>query len=156
MIIVQYDYGSTVLKFLRSRNLRKAVRVFNNLKISMVMVQPALQNLAKREPSLFQNSLVLEYSPAQYTVLDWNFSSQRFRNQKAAVQEILQIWAAPCIRIFNIVKLNLVTLFNSKIRDEITVKHECTCSSNLHWFANLYLFLCYFYYYKSLPSNIFQ
>ena len=59
MIIVQYDYGSAVLKFLRLRNLRKAVRVCNNLKISTVLVQPALQNLARREPSLFQNSLVL-------------------------------------------------------------------------------------------------
>ena len=54
MIIVQYDYGSNVLKFLRPRNLRKAVRVCNNLKISMVLVHPALQNLATRGPSLFQ------------------------------------------------------------------------------------------------------
>jgi hypothetical protein len=70
MIIVQFDPGSTVQKVLRPRNLRKAVRVCNNLKINMVLVQPALQNLATREPSLFQNSLVLEYSTAQYTVLD--------------------------------------------------------------------------------------
>ena len=60
MIIVQLDSGSTVQKVLRPRNLRKSVRVCNNLKINMVMVQPALQNLATREPSLFQNSLVLE------------------------------------------------------------------------------------------------
>ena len=59
MIIVQYDYGSTAQKFLRPRNLQKAVRVYNNLKIPLVLVQPALQNLARREPSLFQKSLVL-------------------------------------------------------------------------------------------------
>jgi hypothetical protein len=38
------------LKFLRPRNLRKAVRVCNNLKIPMVHVQHASQNLARREP----------------------------------------------------------------------------------------------------------
>jgi hypothetical protein len=59
MITVQYDYGSTVQKFLRPRNLRKAVRVCNNLKIPMILVQPALQNLSRREPSLFQHLLVL-------------------------------------------------------------------------------------------------
>ena len=42
MIIVQLDSGSTVQKVLRPRNLRKAVRVCNNLKINMVLVQPAL------------------------------------------------------------------------------------------------------------------
>jgi hypothetical protein len=35
--------------------MRKAVRVCNNLKIPMLLVQPASQNLARREPSLFQN-----------------------------------------------------------------------------------------------------
>ena len=59
MITVQYDYGSTVQKFLRPRNLRKAVRDCNNLKIPMILVQPALQNLSRREPSLFQHLLVL-------------------------------------------------------------------------------------------------
>jgi hypothetical protein len=58
MIIVQYDYGSNVLKFLRPRNLRKAVRVCNNLKISMVLVHPALQNLATRGPILFQKFVI--------------------------------------------------------------------------------------------------
>ena len=87
----------------------------------MVLVQPALQNLATREPSLFQNSLVLECSTAQYTVLDRNFSSQRFQ---AAVQEILQISDASCIRIFVMMKRYLVTLFYSKIRNKITVKHN--------------------------------
>ena len=58
MITVQYDYGSTVQKFLRPRNLRKAVRVCNNLKITMVMVHPALQNLATRGPILFQKFVI--------------------------------------------------------------------------------------------------
>ena len=62
MITVQYDYGSTVQKFLRPRNLRKAVRVCNNLKIPMILVQPALQNLSRREPSLFKHLLVLNYT----------------------------------------------------------------------------------------------
>ena len=147
--------GSPVLKFLRPRNMRKAVRVCNNLKIPMLLVQPASQNLARREPSLFQNSLVLEYSTAQYMVLDWN-SSQRFQHGfQAAVQEILQIWAASCIRIFVMMKRYLVTLSNSKIRAKSTVKHKCTCSSNMHWFANLYLILCWFYYHKTSHSNFF-
>jgi hypothetical protein len=58
MITVQYDYGSTVQKFLRPRNLRKAVRVGKNLKIPLILLQPALQNLSSREPSLFQHLLV--------------------------------------------------------------------------------------------------
>jgi hypothetical protein len=152
MIIVQLDSGSTVQKVLRPRNLRKAVRVCNNLKINMVLVQPALQNLATREPSLFQNSLVLEYSTAQYTVLDWN-SSQRFQHGfQAAVQEILQIWATSCIRIFVMMKRYLVTLLHSKIRNKITVKHNV----ELALVCELVPFSVLIYNYKSLPSNIFQ
>ena len=51
--------GSPVLKFLRPRNLRKAVRVCNISKIQVILAQPALQNLVRRNPSLFHNSLVL-------------------------------------------------------------------------------------------------
>ena len=39
--------------------MRKAVWVCNNAKIPVILAQPALQNLVRRNPSLFHNSLVL-------------------------------------------------------------------------------------------------